>query len=48
MVKSEIRKEIPDAKLSDDALKKRMERTRKVFRIFNTIGKEKIARVRGF
>ena len=26
LVKSEIRKEIPDAKLSDDALKKRMER----------------------
>jgi hypothetical protein len=46
LVKSEIRKEIPDAKLSDDALKKRMERARKMFRIFNTIGKEKIARVK--
>ncbi|CAG8482269.1 36681_t:CDS:10 [Gigaspora margarita] len=46
LVKSEVRKEIPEAKFSDDALKKRMERARKMFKIFNTIGKEKIARVK--
>ncbi|GBB86370.1 hypothetical protein RclHR1_12800002 [Rhizophagus clarus] len=46
LVKSEVRKEIPETKFSDDALKKRMERARKMFRIFNTIGKEKIARVK--
>ncbi|CAG8856865.1 38567_t:CDS:1, partial [Gigaspora margarita] len=34
------------AKFSDDALKKRMERARKMFKIFNTIGKEKIAQVK--
>ena len=46
MVKSEVRKEIPETKFSDDALKKRMERARKMFRIFGTIGKEKIAQVK--
>ena len=46
MVKSKVRKEIPETKFSDDALKKRMERARKMFRIFDTIGKEKIARVK--
>ncbi|CAG8825143.1 20910_t:CDS:2, partial [Gigaspora margarita] len=46
LVKSEVRKEIPKAKFSDDALKKRIERARKMFKIFNTIGKEKIARVK--
>ncbi|GES95235.1 hypothetical protein GLOIN_2v1598305 [Rhizophagus clarus] len=46
LVKSEVRKEIPETKFSDDALKKRMERAQKMFRIFDTIGKEKIARVK--
>ncbi|CAG8833266.1 5893_t:CDS:1, partial [Gigaspora margarita] len=46
LVKSEVRKEIPEAKFSDDALKKRMERARKMFKIFNSIGKEKIAWVK--
>ncbi|GES86602.1 hypothetical protein GLOIN_2v1834454 [Rhizophagus clarus] len=36
--------EIPEPKFSDDALKKRMEKARKMFRIFDTIGKEKITR----
>ena len=46
LIKSEVRTEIPETKFSDDALKKRMERARKMFRIFNTIGKEKIAQVK--
>ncbi|CAG8849145.1 27094_t:CDS:2, partial [Gigaspora margarita] len=45
LVKSEVRKEIPETKLSDDALRKRMERARKIHRIFNAIGKEKIERI---
>ena len=45
LIKSEVRKEIPETKFSDDALKKRMERARKMFRIFNTIGKEKIGKI---
>ena len=32
LVKSEVRKEIPETKFSDDALKKRMERAQKMFR----------------
>ena len=43
LIKNEVRKEISETKFSDDALKKRMERVQKMFRIFNTIGKEKIA-----
>ncbi|PKY57119.1 hypothetical protein RhiirA4_428747 [Rhizophagus irregularis] len=46
LVKNEVRKEISETKFSDDALKKRMERAQKMFRIFNTIGKGKIARVK--
>ena len=46
MVKSDVRKEISETKFSDDALKKRMERARKMFKIFGTIGKGKIARVK--
>jgi len=45
LVKSDVRKEISETKFSD-ALKKRMERARKMFKIFGTIGKEKIARVK--
>ncbi|CAG8845689.1 14137_t:CDS:1, partial [Gigaspora margarita] len=41
----EVRKKIPETKLSDDALRKRMERARKIHRIFNAIGKEKIVRI---
>ncbi|KAF0484859.1 hypothetical protein F8M41_022899 [Gigaspora margarita] len=45
LVKSEVRKEIPETKLSDDALRKRMKRAQKIHRIFNAIGKEKIVRI---
>jgi len=45
LVKSEVRKEISKTKLSEDALRKRMERARKMHRIFNTIGKEKIVHI---
>ena len=43
LVKSEVRKAIPEAKCSDKALRKRMERSEKVYKLFNSIGKEKIA-----
>jgi len=43
LVNSEVREEIPETKCSSDALRKRMERGRKMYRIFNTIGKEKMA-----
>ncbi|CAG8703183.1 34095_t:CDS:2 [Gigaspora margarita] len=41
LVKREVRKEIPEAKFSDNAFKKRMKRAQKMFKIFNTIGKRK-------
>jgi len=37
---------IPEKKCSDEALQKKTERFKKVYKLFNTIGKEKIARVR--
>ena len=46
LVKSEVRKAIPEAKCSDEALRKRMERSEKAYKLFNSIGKEKIARIR--
>jgi|SRR5947207_6668339 len=45
LVNSEVGKEIPETKFSNDALRERMERARKTHRLFNTIGKEKIARI---
>ena len=41
LVKSEVRQAIPEAKRSDEALRKRMERSEKVYKLFNSIGKEK-------
>ncbi|PKK61816.1 hypothetical protein RhiirC2_718159 [Rhizophagus irregularis] len=46
LVKSEVRKAIPEAKCSDEALRKRMGRSEKVYKLFNSIGKEKIARIK--
>ena len=46
VVKSEVREAIPEAKCSDEALRKRMERSEKVYKLFNSIGKEKIVRIR--
>ncbi|GBB92658.1 hypothetical protein RclHR1_02040020 [Rhizophagus clarus] len=46
LVKSEVRKAIPEAKCSDEALRKRMERSEKVYKLFNSIGKEKIAQIK--
>ena len=37
---------IPETKCSDEALRKKTERSRKMYKLFNTIGKEKIARIR--
>jgi hypothetical protein len=34
------------AKCSEEALRKRMERSEKMYKLFNSIGKEKIARIR--
>ncbi|KAF0522138.1 hypothetical protein F8M41_015593 [Gigaspora margarita] len=45
LVKSKVRKEISKTKLSEDALRKRMERAQKMHRIFNTIDKEKIVHI---
>jgi len=46
LVKSEVKKAIPEAKCSDEALRKRMERSKKVYKLFNSIGKEKIAQIK--
>ncbi len=46
IVKKEVRVAIPETKCSDEALRKKTERSEKVYKLFNTIGKEKIARIR--
>ena len=46
LVKSEVREAIPEAKCSDEALQKRMERSEKVYKLFDSIGKEKIAQIK--
>ena len=43
---SEDSKAIPETKCSDEALRKKMERSEKVYKLFNSIGKEKIARIK--
>ncbi|GBC13866.2 uncharacterized protein OCT59_000017 [Rhizophagus irregularis] len=45
LVNSEVSEEIPETKCSNDALRKRMKRGWKMYRIFNTIGKEKMAQI---
>ncbi|RGB41826.1 hypothetical protein C1646_662686 [Rhizophagus diaphanus] len=45
LVKSEAREAIPEAKCSDEALRKRMESSEKGYKLFNSINKEKIARI---
>ncbi|UZO21942.1 uncharacterized protein OCT59_014323 [Rhizophagus irregularis] len=42
LVKEEVRKQIPEIKFSDDALRKRMERAGKVYKLFNSIDRTKI------
>jgi hypothetical protein len=37
LVKSEVREAIPEAKCSDEALRERMERSEKIYKIFNSI-----------
>ena len=37
---------IPETKCFDEALRKKSERSEKVYKLFNIIGKEKIARIR--
>ena len=47
LVKSEVRKAILETKCSaDEALRKKMERSEKVYKLFVSIGKEKIARIK--
>jgi hypothetical protein len=46
IVKKEVRVAIPETKCSDEALRKRTERSEKVYKLFNSIGKEKIVRIR--
>ena len=43
LIKDEVRKQIPVTKFSDEALRKRMERAKKVYKLFNGIGKLEIA-----
>ncbi|KAF0413850.1 hypothetical protein F8M41_007713 [Gigaspora margarita] len=46
VVKKEVRLAIPETKCSDEALQKRTERSKKIYKLFNSIGKEKIAQIR--
>jgi len=46
IVKKEVRVAIPETKCSDEALRKKTERSEKVYKLFNIIGKEKIVRIR--
>ncbi|CAG8656036.1 2380_t:CDS:1, partial [Scutellospora calospora] len=46
IVKKEVRVAIPETKCSDEALRKRTERSEKIYKLFNSIGKEKIAWIR--
>ncbi|RIA87469.1 hypothetical protein C1645_827747 [Glomus cerebriforme] len=46
LVKSEVKEAIPKAKCSDEALRKRMERSEKIYKLFNSIGKEKITQLK--
>ncbi|GES88401.1 hypothetical protein GLOIN_2v1511284 [Rhizophagus clarus] len=48
LVKEEVRKQISETKFSDDALRKKMERAGKVYKLFNSIGRTKIAQIRSF
>ncbi|PKC68824.1 hypothetical protein RhiirA1_456784 [Rhizophagus irregularis] len=46
LAKSEVREVISEAKCSYEALWKRMERSEKIYKLFNSIGKEKIAQIK--
>ncbi len=48
LIKNEVRKQISVTELSDKALRKRIERAEKVYKLFNGIGKSKIVRIRTF
>ena len=43
IVKKKVRVAIPETKCSDEALRKRTERSKKMYKLFNCIGKERIA-----
>ncbi|CAI2178892.1 3094_t:CDS:2 [Funneliformis geosporum] len=47
LVNNKVRKQLPDT-VSDNALKKKKERTLKIFELFNAIGKDKIQRIKSF
>src|SRR6266498_3666206 len=46
IVKKEVKVAIPETKCSDEALRKKTERSEKGYKLFNTIDKEKIVRIR--
>ncbi|CAB4429396.1 unnamed protein product [Rhizophagus irregularis] len=46
LVKSKIREVIPETKCFDKTLQKKMERPEKIYKLFNSIGKEKIAQIK--
>ena len=48
LVEEEVRKQIPETKFSDEALRRRRGRAEKVYKLFNSIGKTKIERIRSF
>ena len=48
LVEEEVRKQILETKFSDEALRRRRGRAEKVYKLFNSIGKTKIERIRSF
>ena len=48
LVKDEVRKQISVTELSDEALRKRRGRSEKAYKLFNSISKSKIERIRSF
>ena len=46
IVRKEVRKVIPKTKCSDKVLRKRTERSKKIYKLFSSIGKERIAWIR--
>ncbi|CAG8808171.1 16689_t:CDS:2, partial [Cetraspora pellucida] len=46
IVKKEVKVVIPETKCSDEALQKRTERSEKIYKLFNSIGKEKITQIK--
>ncbi|CAB5378584.1 unnamed protein product [Rhizophagus irregularis] len=48
LIEEEVRKQIPETKFSNEALRRRRGRAEKVYKLFNSISKTKIERIRSF